>query len=146
MKDGRRLDDGYSAPRKSSEVMYMVPRAGYVEEECKPGYLLGKRSEGKKARPALSGCKCEAGHGLLRIAACKERKGWQELGLLDKSKCCLVNRQSSLPIADSLGRVMRDLACQADGHLSPPGIATTFSSFYLIQLRICAPHQPYNAL
>jgi hypothetical protein len=81
--------------------------AGYVEEECKPGYLLGKRSEGKKARPALSGCKCEAGHGLLRIAACKERKGWQELGLLDKSKCCLVNRQSSLPIADSLGRVMR---------------------------------------
>ena len=26
MKDGRRLDDGYSAPRKSSEVMYMVCR------------------------------------------------------------------------------------------------------------------------
>lgn len=43
MKDGWRLDDGYSAPRKSSEVMYMVSRAGYVEEECKPGYLLGKK-------------------------------------------------------------------------------------------------------
>ena len=26
MKDGGRLDDGYSAPRKSSEVMYMVCR------------------------------------------------------------------------------------------------------------------------
>ena len=49
--------------------------AGYVEEECKPGYLLGKRSEGKKARPALSGCKCEAGHGLLRIAAVKGEEG-----------------------------------------------------------------------
>lgn len=92
-----------------------------MEEECKPGYLLGERSEGKKARPALSGCKCEAGHGLLRIAACKERKGWQELGLLDKSKCCLVNRQSSLPIADSLGRAMRGPGRQTpfaprDGH------------------------------
>ena len=67
MKDGRCLDDGYSAPRKSSEVMYMMCRELATWKKASLDIYLVR--EGKKAQPALLGCKCEVGHSLLRIAA-----------------------------------------------------------------------------